>query len=143
MESKTFMYLTTKIQYLLPKKRFAPISLPTWIIVQVEFDVRVPGGGHQVRICLHPHGHQRHICSDGDRSYHAQMAHFSHKNIIISAVESGKVHWKFGHCKCLRKQKNMYLKMLQQFCHNNFLCKQSIYYEKGIDNQSYKHILPT
>ena len=119
------MYLTTKIQFLLPIKRFAPISLPTWIVVQVEFDVRVPGGGRRVGVCLHPRGHQRRICGDGDGSCHAQMTRFSHKNVIISAVESGEVHWKFSRCKCLRKQKNMYLKMLQQFSHNNFLCKRS------------------
>ena len=102
-ESKTFIYLTTKIQYLLPKKCFAPISLPTGVIVQVEFDVWVPGGGHWVGVCLRPHGHQRCICSDGDGSCHAQMTCFSHKNVIISAVESGEVHRKFGHCKCLCK----------------------------------------
>ena len=120
------MYLTTKIQFLLPKKRFAPFSLPTWIIVQVKFDVCVPGGGCWVGVCLRPRGHQRHVCGNGDGSCHVQMAHFSHKNVIISMVESGEVHWKFSRCKCLRKQKNMYLKMLQQFCHNNFLHKRSI-----------------
>ena len=124
-ESKTFMYLTTKIQYLLPKKCFAPISLPMWIIVQVKFDVQVPGGGCQVRVCLCPCGHQRCIYGNGNGLCHVQMAHFSHENIVISVVESCKVHWKLGHCKCLCKQKNMYLKMLQQFSHNNFLCKQS------------------
>ena len=120
------MYLTTKIQFLLPKKCFAPISLPTGIVVQVEFDVRVPGGGRRVGVCLCPRSHQRRICSDGDGSCHAQMTRFSHKNVIISAVESGEVHRKFSRCKCLCKQKNMYLKMLQQFSHNNFLRKRSI-----------------
>ena len=125
VESKTFIYLTTKIQYLLPKKCFAPISLPTWIIVQVKFDVCVPGGGCWVGVCIQPRSHQRCVCADGDGSCHAQMACFSHKNVIISAVESSKVHWKFGHCKCLCKQKTCIWK-----CYNNFVT--TISYANGL-----------
>ena len=115
------------MQYLLPKKCFAPISLPMWIIVQVKFDVQVPGGGCQVGVCLHPRSHQRCICTDGDGLCHVQITCFSHKNIIISVVQSSEVHWKLGHCKCLHKQKKHVFDNVTTIFSQQFLM-QMVYY---------------